>query len=242
MGSRAGRIERTEPLGSLVTFNVDTDKRDYYEWEPVRLKITVRNDSGTPVRGYFFLRPFGWQENFEVYYRRPGEAFRLFRLHFKEDEEVDFERSWIVVAPGGEEVSEFPLLYDPTTGQYILGRLGHYEFKVVYRDPGDTTGRSALESNVVQVSVSTPPSGEDEALKDYRDADLARLVQYDRFGFGAVEHALIQSGVAFIDSHPTSLYSAHVRNGLLEDLPTTFHTEKDQRLYERLVRETGGRE
>ncbi len=188
-----------------VVLSLSAERPDYYIGEPLRLSLTVKNESDHDVYGFFRLWPP--DERITLLYRRAGEPFRaLGRISpdsssAKLLNEVDVVSLPAKVSPQQEKRSEMQVVLDPATQQIVLGAAGDYEFMVecgLWSSAGTDTSAGVVTSDVAHVHVASPTNEHREALSEFLAKDLARLVETWPFP-PPLEDRSIANAAAYLD-------------------------------------------
>lgn len=227
-----------------VVLSLSAERPDYYIGEPLRLSLTVKNQSDHDVYGFFRLWPP--DERVTVFYRRAGEPFRALGRVGPDSSsekllnEVDVVSLPAKVSPRQEKRTEMQVVLDPATRQIVLGAAGDYEFLVecrLWSSPGTGTSAGVVRSDVAHVHVASPSDEDRAALAEFLAKDLAHLVETWPFP-PPLQDASIASAAAYLDRHPRGPYSERVREALLRGLHHRVlrreASERDKALYERM--------
>jgi hypothetical protein len=205
-----------------MTLALSADRTVYYVGEAVHLTPTLRNTSGTPLMGNFFLE--ATCSFVEIRYRKIPSPFSTFsppvsrsvsniaglEPHVPDDDVITPK----TLKPDDEVSTETVIVWDAAAGRFVLSTPGEYEFQVIYRDtPRDPNG--LLTSSVVAVHVASPDRFE-EAFDAYSRGGLALLVQ--RGAGVSVDAQMVVRARSFIERYPDSPYAAPVREALTEAL------------------------
>jgi hypothetical protein len=231
-----------------VVLSLSPERSDYYIGEPLRLSLTVKNESDQDLYGFFGLWPP--DERITILYRRGGEPLRALGRAKPDSSsekvlnEMDVVKLPAKISPRQERRSEMQVVLDPATLQVVLGAAGDYEFVVECRlwSSASVNGDAGVvRSDVAHVHVSTPRNEDQEVLSEFLAKDLARLVEAWPFP-PALESTSIANAAAFLDRHPRGPYSEKVREALLRGLRHRVlrrqASERDKALYERMRAES----
>jgi hypothetical protein len=215
-----------------VELSLSVDATSHYIGEPVRLRVTMRNNGTTPVLGYLTVAPYSGTT--ELSYRRPGGAFRRFVTHAIGEEEMNMLILPTVLEPEAEHTSEVLLAFDPELATPVLNEPGVYEFMAVYRGIATIRGKP-IRSNVIAVTSVAPPSVHEDALKHYAASSLPQVAQFDPLTT-ILDQSAVSAAGEFVDRYPESPYTAGVRQGLLRYLTDRVSqqraTVEEKRLYD----------
>lgn len=223
-----------------VTLTLSTDHSRYYVGEPVRLGLTVRNDSGRDVSGFFDLVPP--HERTSVFIRRSGQSFE--RLDFaKRDSRTEYllnqvhiVRVPMTVPPKQERRSEMYIAARPQSPQLVLAEPGEYEFYVEQR-AWIGKAEAVLQSDIALVHVEAAPSQYREALSEYLSKGLPSLLRSWPFP-PPLDKESVANAAAFLDHHPQGPYSDRIREALVRGLRHRIErkraTADEAELYEKL--------
>lgn len=237
VGIAAGRapyqpVHHDAPLASRVTLRISTDRSSYYVGEPLLLRSVLRNVGDTPLRGYFNLRPSSGFA--EVQFRRVGSTYERFTYEKNNmtEEAIPVDK---ILAPGKELTNETPLVVNPSTQRFVLGRAGDYEFRVLYRDV-EGERNSELTSNVVLVRVADPPAP--EALKGYTP-EIGLLIQWDPGDLQTLPAGVGDRAQQLLDTNPSTQYADHIRRVLFRSLELRVNrnqaTKEEVERYKKLL-------
>jgi hypothetical protein len=226
-----------------VTLSLSAERSDYYAGEPLRLSLTIKNESDHDVYGFFRLWPPD-EEN-AILYRRAGEPFRPLGRSRRDPatekllNEVDLVSLPMKVPPRQEKRSEIQVVLDPATRQVVLGVPGDYEFVVESRlwSSAGTHRGARLRSDVARVHVASATDDDRALLAEFLDKDLATLVETWPFP-PRLDESSIVNAAAFLDRHPRGSYSDKLRQALVKGLHYRVVREQasegDKALYERM--------
>jgi hypothetical protein len=225
---------------SDVSVSLSADGSAYYVGEPIRLSLTVRNDSDRPVSGYFHLIPAN--ESTRILVRRSGQSFG--ELDFwKPDaqtekllQRVDYVRLPAMLAAKQESRNEMNLITLPRSAALALDAPGDYEIYVecTLKLEGQET---SLRSGVVRVRIAVPHAEQQQALSEYLGKGLPTLLAYWPFA-APLSPQLTADADAFLDHHPSGAYSDHVRKAFVRALRQHIQQKraspKDVDIYDKL--------
>jgi hypothetical protein len=223
-----------------VTLSISTDRADYYVGEPVRLRLTVRNESDRAVEGYFQF--VSLEGRLVVKYRRVGQAFASFggrRQRPRTLEGVNVQQAPMKVGARQEGEASAAIAQDWSTGRLVLEQPGDYEFYVECRPWPDDSG-AILRSDLALVRVVAAPDSQKDAFAEYVASGLPVIVQAWPFP-PLLNHESIAQAAAFLDHHPIGPYSDHVRwaltAGLQHRVLRRRASAEERELYEKLKAE-----
>jgi hypothetical protein len=202
-------IKRHErPLSDDVVISLSSDALECSVFEPLALRVNLRNLGREPAIGYFSLDPaFGW---LKIYYRRPrGE---LHQLEYPALKLGLLQRVALKLGPGEDYSYPLTHAFDPIAHRFVFDEPGEYALNVVYEDiRGDPNG--VLESGFLTVQVLAAPKAEQAALRDYSQEKIGLLLQFTGFRY-SIGREGVGAARTFLDEHPDSLYATHVKAGL----------------------------
>jgi len=194
-----------EPLSDKLSLSLSSQQTTYYAGETLRLHLTLRNFSDTPVLGYFVLAPSAGKT---VVSYRAGTSPFVELLHL--DDGYNSVQPLTMVDPEGSLEEEFKIAFEPTTGLPFLNQTGEYAFQARYRD--FDFPNAVLFSDTLHITVVDPPADQQEALAAYRSG-VAFFAEFHSAKHNATP-AQIQTAASFLEAYPDSLYWKDVRAGL----------------------------
>lgn len=221
-------IQRERPLSELLTLTLSADKVTYYEGEPLQLAITVKNESQTPIRGYFASDlACGLTQ---ILYQRSTNPFTVIRvqseLRAAPERGYHLARNLVikpsVLAPGEEITLSGVVALDVSTGRLTLDQPGAYRLQAVYREDVNDS-RGWLSSEPIDVSVVPARGAIGEARASY-SVDLARFAQFAP-GHSRVNAGTTRSAIEYLEKYPDAPYSS----GLRRALKTVLHSLESER-------------
>jgi hypothetical protein len=230
------------PQEQHLEFVLSAEKSTYLAYEPLVLEMTIINKGQQPVQGDFDRLNLACKE-LKLYDRKEGGEFKRYYnvlIWFA------LGKDWIrlgpkpTLDPGGRVSTREMVLFDTLPGsiendKFVLSEPGNYEFKAtlhyVYED-----WSKIIESNVLRLTVTTPPEAEQEALGLWKHKDLALVVQGDDASAETIGKLRL-----LLQKFPNSLYATAVRASserlksyLSQKAKEKKLTEDGKELYERL--------